>query len=229
MPVSGICKVSGFGDIITGRIEQGIIKTGMNVRFYPTNNCGKILSIQMHHKNVEIANPGDVVGLCVRGLKTSSYPKTGDIMGNNDENSMKLLPLQSVKQFTSLVFVQDHRGKLKQGFTPLIHVRTNKVPCKMVKIVWKCGKSTGNVKIDKNVEYIESGDQAEVIFEPLKPFVVQTFDICPPLARMAAMDSNSLVLMGKIVHVDYNYNGNKKGNEEGESKQDCHKNGISGS
>ena len=208
MPVSGIYQVRGFGDIIAGRIEQGFVKTGMDVRFYPNNACGKILSIEMHHKNVEIANAGDVVGLCIRGLKT--IPKTGDIMGNNDENAMKSLPLQPVKQFSSLVFVQDHPGKLKTGFTPLVHVRTSKIPCRMTKIIWKCGKSTGNVKIDENVDFIEAGDQAEVVFEPLKQFVVQTFDKCAPLARMAAMDSNSLVLMGKIVHVDYQSNKEKE-------------------
>ena len=111
----------------------------------------------------------------------------------------------------NIFIYQDHPGQLKCGFTPLIHVRTSKVPCKMVQIDWKCGKSTGNMRLDNSndskdditVKYIEAGDQAQVRFAPLKPFVVQTFDVCKPLSRMAAMDSNSLVLMGKIVNVEY--------------------------
>merc|ERR1712013_752249 len=41
MPVSGVYKIKGVGDVITGRVEQGAITPGANVRFYPT---GSLLS-----------------------------------------------------------------------------------------------------------------------------------------------------------------------------------------
>ena len=182
-------------DILTHQSKVCVLEKNLSTNEYD------LFQIQL--KKGELLETKADIGITDFNSVLKAIPKSGDIMGNNEENAIKLLPLQPVKQFTSMVFVQDHPGKLKCGFTPLIHVRTSKIPCKMVKIVWKCGKSTGNVKISDNVDYIEAGDQAEVIFKPLKQFVVQTFDKCAPLARMAAMDSNSLVLMGKIVNVDY--------------------------
>merc|ERR1719334_2431517 len=58
MPVSGVYKIKGVGDVITGRVEQGAITPGANVRFYPTGCTGNIFSIEMHHKNVELAQVG---------------------------------------------------------------------------------------------------------------------------------------------------------------------------
>jgi len=36
MPVSGVYQIKGVGDVITGRIEQGKITAGVDVKFYPT-------------------------------------------------------------------------------------------------------------------------------------------------------------------------------------------------
>merc|ERR1711972_102435 len=160
MPVSGVYKIKGVGDVITGRVEQGAISPGANVRFYPTGCTGNIFSIEMHHKSVQEAGCGDNVGLNVKNL-----PK-------------------AAAEFTALVFVQDHPGKLscgkqekdkktgemvcKGGFTPSIHIRTAKAPCQMTAINWKMGKSTSNQKVE-GVPYIEAGDQAEVVFKPKLP------------------------------------------------------------
>merc|ERR1711973_304161 len=59
MPVSGVYKIKGVGDVVTGRVEQGKITTGVNVKFYPTGCTGNIFSIEMHHKQVEAAHCGD--------------------------------------------------------------------------------------------------------------------------------------------------------------------------
>merc|ERR1711991_517193 len=119
-------------------------------------------------------------------------------------------PPKQAGTFTALVFVQDHPGQLKcakkikdeykGGFTPSIHIRTAKAPCQMVEIKWKSGKSTNNQKVEMP-PYIEAGDQAEVVFAPKMPFVVCPFDECKPLGRVAAMDSNSLIMLGKVVSV----------------------------
>merc|ERR1712100_339982 len=55
MPVSGIYKIKGVGDVLAGRVEQGVITTNTEVIFMPThtdaNACaGKVFTIEMHHK-----------------------------------------------------------------------------------------------------------------------------------------------------------------------------------
>lgn len=210
MPVSGVYKIKGVGDVITGRLEQGILNPNVDVRFHPTNVVGKCFSIEMHHKSVQQAEHGDNVGLNIKNLKKESMPRVGDVMCLDSDPS----PPRQAARFTALVFVQDHpgqlkaakadgkKGELKGGFTPSIHIRTAKAPCQMVEIKWKMGKSTNNQK-QENPPFIEAGDQAEVVFEPRMPLVVTSFDECKPLGRVAAMDSNSLVLLGKVTEVTY--------------------------
>jgi len=202
MPVSGVYKIKGVGDVITGRIEQGAIKPGQEVMFAPTQTSGKVFSIEMHHKNVDEAGCGDNVGMSVKGLDKNKMPRTGDVMYSKDDKSP---PLQ-VSQFTAMCFVQDHPGQLKAakdgkgGFTPSIHVRTAKAPCQLVEIKWKQGKSTGNQKVP-NPPYIEAGDSCEIVMAPKMPICISPYDECKPLARIAAMDSNSLVMLGKVTSV----------------------------
>merc|ERR1719168_521263 len=52
MPVSGVYKIKGVGDVITGRVEQGTLGTGVVCAFAPTGVDGKCFSIEMHHKSV---------------------------------------------------------------------------------------------------------------------------------------------------------------------------------
>jgi elongation factor 1-alpha len=210
MPVSGVYKIKGVGDVITGRIEQGQLKPNETVGFAPSGVTGKAFTIEMHHKNVEAAHTGDNVGVNVKGLPKDNLPKVGDVM-YNDAESVDTKPKQ-VSEFTVMAFVADHPGQLKHankkgeewvgGFTPTIHVRTAKAPCQMKAIKWKQGKSTGNQKVE-NPPFVEAGDAAEIVLCPKMPFVCAPYDQCKPLGRMAAMDSNSLVMLGKITAVTW--------------------------
>ena len=51
--------------------------------------------------------------------------------------------------------------------------------------------------------YVEKGDKAEVTFIPKMPFYVEAYGDCPGLGRIAVMDSNNLIMLGKIVSVVY--------------------------
>jgi len=206
MPVSGVYKIKGVGDVITGRIEQGQLTPNTMVQFAPTNVDGKAFSIEMHHKTVPKAGPGDNVGVNVKSLDKDNMPKVGDVMfiqGEDGDDS----PPAAADTFRAAVFVQDHPGQLRcsvqgrGGFTPSIHVRTAKAPCQMLEILWKRGKSTNNVKIESPL-YIEAGDEAEVVFKPKMPLCVDAYDTCKPLGRMAAMDSNSLIMLGRVLEAD---------------------------
>jgi len=214
MPVSGVYKIKGVGDVITGRIEQGALKPNETVGFAPSGIQGKAFTIEMHHKNVDQAAVGDNVGVNVKGLPKDNLPKVGDIMYNAAE--AEATKPRQVAEFTCAIFVADHPGQLKPatkkngkdgdewvgGFTPTIHVRTAKAPCQMKELKWKMGKSTGNQKVE-SPPFVEAGDSAEVVFAPKMPFVCAPYDECKPLGRMAAMDSNSLIMLGKITAVTY--------------------------
>merc|ERR1712031_96777 len=85
MPISGIYKIKGVGDVLAGRVEQGLVKPNEEVVFMPTNTpanaCGgKVFTIEMHHTRHEQAKPGDNVGLNIKGLDKANMPRVGDVM-----------------------------------------------------------------------------------------------------------------------------------------------------
>tara|TARA_Y100000389_G_scaffold204539_1_gene257802 strand:+ start:448 stop:1812 length:1365 start_codon:yes stop_codon:yes gene_type:complete len=198
IPLGGVYNIKGVGAIITGRVEQGIAKVGDEIAFAPCNIGGcKLFSIEMHHKKYDQATPGDNIGMSVKGLTKDNMPKNGDVLFKPSEGQCT-----AVKSFVAMVSVQDHPGQLKCGFVPIIHVRTSKVACKMTAINWKMGKKTGGVKQD-SPPFVERGESAEVVFTPEKPFYLEPFDKTPGMGRIAVMDSNSLVMLGKVNSVEY--------------------------
>jgi translation elongation factor EF-1alpha len=41
--------------------------------------------------------------------------------------------------------------------------------------------------------------QAEVVFEPMQPLIVDSFKNCEGLSRIAFLDGNTAVMLGKVV------------------------------
>ena len=202
MPVSGIYKIKGVGDVITGRVEQGTVKPGEEVIFTPThttsNACtGKIFTVEMHHKNVPFAGPGDNVGLNVKGLAKTNMPRVGDIMILKKDTS-----LGKAKSFTAQVQVLDHPGELKRGYTPIAFVRTGRCAVRLTDIKWKVGKETGGKKLEDPVS-LKANEMAEVVFTPQQPFIVDSFKNCEGLGRVAIMEGNGVVMLGKATEVEH--------------------------
>jgi elongation factor 1-alpha len=201
-PVSGVYKIKGVGDVITGRVEEGIISPGDSVLFLPTHTAskacsGKIFSVEMHHKSVPKAESGDNVGLSVKGLDKVNMPRVGDVIIKAGDDSLK-----RCKNFTAQVQVLDHPGKLKVGYTPVGFVRTGRSAVRMSKIVWKMGKKTGKQKVD-DPSHIEANEVGECVFEPQQPFVCDKFKNSEGLGRIAIMEGNGVVMLGKISGVEF--------------------------
>ena len=200
-PISGVYKIKGTGDVLTGRVEQGTVKPGDEVKFLPThttaNACtGKIFTVEMHHKQLEQAGAGLNVGFNVKGLVKTNMPRVGDIMVLKSDNS-----LGAAKNFTCQVKILTHPGELKVGYSPIAFVRTARSAVKMAKIEWKIGKSTGGKKLP-DAPFVKANEMAQLVFEPLQPFVVASFKDCEGLGRVAIMEGNSVVMLGKCIAVE---------------------------
>jgi elongation factor 1-alpha len=199
-PISGVYKIHGAGDVLTGRVEQGSVKPGDEVVFIPTHTptlpcAGKIFSVEMHHSPQPQASAGDNVGLSIRGLDRDIMPRVGDIMILKNDNSLK-----KVKEFTCQVQILNHPGELKVGYSPIAFVRTSRSAVRMSKIVWKISKETGTKKASDPIN-IKANEMAEVIFQPQQPFVVDSFKNCEGLGRIAIMEGSTVVMLGKVVNV----------------------------
>lgn len=71
LPVENVYTVSGRGTVVTGRLERGKIRRGMDCELIGFNKVIKttITGIEMFHKTLEEAEAGDQLGALVRGLK----------------------------------------------------------------------------------------------------------------------------------------------------------------
>jgi elongation factor 1-alpha len=201
-PISGVYKIKGAGDVLTGRVEQGIVKPGDEVVFLPTHTAslpctGKIFSVEMHHKSQPAANAGDNVGLNIKGLVKENMPRVGDIMILKSDSSIK-----KCREFTCQVQILNHPGELKTGYSPIAFVRTARSAVRMTKINWKVSKETGGKKAPEPAN-IKANEMAEVVFAPQQPFVVDSFKSCEGLGRIAIMEGATVVMLGKVVEVTF--------------------------
>jgi len=198
LPVSGVYKIKGVGDVLTGRVEQGNVLPGKDVLFLPTHTAstacpGKIFTVEMHHKRLEEGGKaGDNIGMNVKALNKDNMPRVGDVMIYKEDDTLK-----TSENFSAQVSVLDIPGSIKAGYSPIGHVRCGRAACRLVKICWRLGKDTGGEKADGGVE-LKTNDQAEVVFVPQQPMVVDKFSNCEGLARIAFLDGNSAVMLGKV-------------------------------
>jgi len=151
----------------------------------------------MHHKVVESATSGDNCGFNIKGLVKENMPRVGDIMILKKDET-----LGRAYSFTAQIRVLEHPGELKVGYCPIAFVRTGRSAVRMTGINWKIGKESGNTKAP-NPTSLKSNEMGEAVFEPMQPFVVDTFKNCEGLGRVAIMEGASVIMLGKVTAVDF--------------------------
>ena len=196
-----IYKIKGVGDVLAGRVEQGVVKPGEEVVFLPThtasNPCvGKVFTVEMHHQRVDFAGPGDNVGLNIKGLDKGNMPRSGDVMVYKKDTT-----LGQTKEFNAQIQVLDIPNEIKTGYSPIGFVRCGRSACRISKLVWKMGKETGGKKME-DPHSLKSNEMAECSFQPQQPLVCDSFKNCEGLSRVAFMDGNGVVMLGKVTTVE---------------------------
>lgn len=197
MPIQDVYNITGIGVVPVGRIETGIMKVGDKVIIVPGREGkgvpGEIKTIEMHHEMMQTAEPGDNVGINVRGVGKKDIAR-GDVLGPSDN------PPQSVTEFKAQIVVLNHPSVITVGYTPVFHIHTAQVACKIEAIEKKLNPATGEV-LAENPDFIKNGDAAIVRIKPIQPLVVETQKTIPQLARFAVRDSGATVAAGMCIEV----------------------------
>merc|ERR1739845_314163 len=119
-----VCKVPVRPSSAPMRMPiSGIDKPGEEVIFLPThtasNQCnGKVFTVEMHHTRAEQAQPGDNVGLNIKGLDKQNMPRSGDVMVYKKDT-----PLGQTAEFDAQIQVLDIPNEIKTGYSPIGFVR----------------------------------------------------------------------------------------------------------
>ncbi|CAN7987930.1 unnamed protein product [Ixodes pacificus] len=71
MPIESVYSIPGRGTVVTGRLDRGIVKKGMECEIVGYNKFFKttVTGIEMFHKILEEAQAGDQLGALIRGIK----------------------------------------------------------------------------------------------------------------------------------------------------------------
>jgi elongation factor 1-alpha len=195
IPLQDVYKIGGIGTVPVGRVETGVIKPGMSVTFAPSGVKSEVRSVEMHHNEVASAGPGDNIGFNVSGLSVKDV-KRGHVCGDSKND-----PPTKCEDFTAQVIMLRHPGQVTKGYTPVIDCHTAHVACRFEELISKIDKRTGQ-EIEKNPEFIKSGDSAIVKLVPSKPMCVESYIEYPPLGRFAVRDMSTTVAVGVIKSVN---------------------------
>lgn len=122
-------------------------------------------------------------------------PRTGDVMILKTDTTLK-----PVATFTAQIQTLDIPGEVKAGYSPIGFVRCGRSACRIKEINWKVGKETGGKKLE-SPHALKANEMAEIVFEPQQPLVVDSFKNCEGLSRIAFLDGNTAVMLGKVVTV----------------------------
>jgi elongation factor 1-alpha len=194
MPIQDVYNIQGFGVVVVGKVEAGVIKPGTKGVINPGNFVVEIKKIETHHKEIPEAVPGDNVGINVKGVEKTQV-KRGFVLG--DPNN----PPTVAKAFTAQVIVLNHPSAIGVGYTPVFHAHTTHFPARLVEIKYKVDPKTGQ-KMEGKVDFLKNGDIAVCRFELLKPNVVEKASDYSGLGRFAIRDMNQTVAAGIVLDVE---------------------------
>jgi elongation factor 1-alpha len=197
MPIQDVYNITGIGVVPVGRIETGIMKVGQKVIAVPGREGkgvpGEVKTIEMHHEQMQTAEPGDNVGVSIRGFGKKDIAR-GDVIGPEDN-----VPTVAT-EFKAQMVVLNHPSVITVGYTPVFHIHTAQVACQVIAIEKKLNPATGEV-LQENPDFIKNGDAAIVKIKPIQPLVIEKQSDIPQMSRFAVRDSGQTVAAGMCIEV----------------------------
>jgi elongation factor Tu len=150
MPVEDVFSIKGRGTVVTGKIEQGIIKVGDTIEILGIRDTQTttVTGIEMFHKLLDQGQAGDNAGLLLRGIERTDV-----------ERGQVLAKPGSIKPHTKFeaevyVLTKDEGGRhtpFFQGYKPQFYFRTTDV--------------TGSIQLPAGVEMVMPGDNIQMTIE----------------------------------------------------------------
>jgi elongation factor Tu len=157
MSVEDVMTISGRGTVVTGRIEQGLVKVGDEVEIVGLRPTQKTVctGVEMFHKSLDQGQAGDNAGMLLRGIKKEEVER-GQVV-------CKPGSITPHANFEANVYVltKEEGGRHKPFFTnyrPQFYFRTTDV--------------TGQISLPEGTEMCMPGDNATMTVELGKPIAM---------------------------------------------------------
>jgi len=181
MSVEDVFSIKGRGTVPTGRVERGVIKPGQEVELVGLHHEAKKVvatSLEMFHKTLEDGQPGDAVGILLRGVERDDI-----------ERGMVIAAPGSIKPhtyFESQVYIlsKEEGGRhtpFFNGYKPQFYIRTTDV--------------TGSAELPEGMEMAMPGDNVTMKIKLIYPVALETGD------RFAIREGGKTVGAGAVTKI----------------------------
>ncbi len=158
MPIEDVFSIKGRGTVPTGRVERGVIKGGDEVELVGLGLSKKTvaISLEMFHKILDEAEPGDAVGILLRGMERDEVQR-GQVVAKPG----------TVKPHTKAegqvyILTKEEGGRhtpFFNGYKPQFYIRTTDV--------------TGSIQLPEGVEMAMPGDDIKMTITLITPVALE--------------------------------------------------------
>ncbi len=143
MPVEDIFSIEGRGTVVTGKIEQGVIKVGEEVEIVGIKETTKttVTGVEMFNKQLQEGMAGDNAGILLRGIKKEDITR-GQVLAAPGT-------ITPHTEFEAEIYVlkKEEGGRhtpFFKGYKPQFYIRTTDV--------------TGEIELPEGTEMVMPGD-----------------------------------------------------------------------
>ncbi len=157
MPIEDIFSISGRGTVVTGRIEQGLVKVGEEVEIVGIRPTQKkvVTGVEMFKKLLDQGEAGDNVGLLLRGTERKDVER-GQVIAAPGS-------ITPHTRFKAEVYVltKEEGGRhtpFFSGYRPQFYFRTTDV--------------TGVATLNEGVEMVMPGDNTSLVVNLITPIAM---------------------------------------------------------
>jgi elongation factor Tu len=180
MPIEDVFSISGRGTVVTGRVEQGIVKTGDEVEIVGIRPTVKtvVTGVEMFRKILDQGQAGDNIGCLLRGTKKDEVER-GQVLAKPGS-------ITPHTKFRAEVYVltKEEGGRhtpFFKGYRPQFYFRTTDV--------------TGMVELPEGTEMVMPGDNVSIGVELITPIAMD------PGVRFAIREGGRTVGAGVVAEI----------------------------
>jgi len=157
MPIEDVFSITGRGTVVTGRIEQGIVKTGEEIEIVGVKDTTKttVTGVEMFRKILDEGQAGDNVGCLLRGTGKDEVER-GQVLAKPGT----ITPHTKFKA-QAYVLTKEEGGRhtpFFKGYRPQFYFRTTDV--------------TGVAELPEGTEMVMPGDNVEMVIELITPIAM---------------------------------------------------------
>ena len=157
MPVEDIFTISGRGTVATGRVEQGVVKTGGELEIVGIRETKKTVctGVEMFRKILDTGEAGDNIGVLLRGVERTDVER-GQVLAQPGS-----VTPHTKFEAQAYILKKEEGGRHTPFFSkyrPQFYFRTTDV--------------TGEVELAKGTEMVMPGDDAKFTVKLITPIAM---------------------------------------------------------